>query len=196
MSLITNLNIKLQYKFHLLLNVKNKYLLIALIQLLFVLYLTNLYDHTYCMTTDSDNQSEVSDILEYSEDYLNDMFSQAFEITRDRAYSAFTPIPDAHLHNALGPMYTHYKNTLVHPEEVADVTSTQKIQLLEEDYFENYGKNVILEGLLEDQGAQLLRRHTSLLSAKNTIRDLTQENLQLKNEIDELQRQLSEILRK
>lgn len=188
----------LQYKAHLLLTLKNKTLIISLLQILFILLLTNLTDYTYCMTNESDNGSEISSIFEYEDTYMQDMVTQGYEHIKTGAYHHFVSETTDPVANAFGPMFEYYKGT--HPrldaESLNSTPLVEKIKMLEQDYFTTSVEKEILDKALEDQGAQLVRRHESLLKAKGSIKSLTQENLELKNQIDELQRLLRESLRK
>lgn len=185
---------QLYYNTHVLLTLKNRTLILSLLQIFLVLVLTNLVDYTYCMTNESDNGSEISSLFEYDDIYMQDMITQGYEHIITGAYHHFVPETTDPIANAVGPMFEYYKST--HPRlDAESLNSTpliEKIKMLEQDYFTTSVEKEVLDNALADQGAQLMRRHTSLLEAKETIKSLTQENLELKNQIENLQRLLEE----
>lgn len=75
--------------------------------------------------------------------------------------------------------------------------------MLQYAYFSETIEKSVLHDALEKQTEQLFRRQDSLIEAKSQIKslsntnlELTHENIDLKNQIDELQRILAETLRK
>lgn len=206
--------IKLNYNIHLFLHNKNKYLITMLLQILLVLLLTNLIDYTYCMTNESDvasngseeiqQSSEVSSVFEYDELYVEhcvephlgnllDKYNRQFFENTD--ITSLTPVE-----RNLGPLFEYLKTE--QPAYTASPTMfdsqplSEKIKDLQHAYFTESIERSVLRDCLEKQTDQLFRRQESLLEAKETIKSLTQENLRLQNQIDELQRLLRESLRK
>lgn len=200
-----NLNIfqDILYRFHLLLNVKNKYLLIALLQILFVLCLTNLFDHTYCMTNENETKSEISDISDISD--VSDIFviDEAFiqygvgaqlehiteEIRRQYETSLGATIPDS-TERSLGPVFEYLKTQdSQHVRDVAafdSQTLPERISTLQHAYFSESIENSVLREAINRQEDQLVSRHQDLINAKYTIKHLERDIEALRRQLDEL----------
>lgn len=206
---------QLQYIFHVLFTLKNKALIISLLQILFILLLTNLTDYTYCMTNESDdssaissicrvlesqseNSSEVSSVFEYDEEYIEQQVQPQLEHIRFKYSSEFESILETYMpepiERALVPMFEDLKMHKIDDINTFDVKETsEKIKALQDVYFTERIKNEILEGCLNKQKDQLFRRHESLLESKEAIRELTQENLELKQYITQMEEQLAKM---
>lgn len=190
----------LLYKFHLLLNVKNKYLLIALLQILFVLCLTNLYDHTYCMTNENDSGSEISDISDISDlFYIDEAYIQhsvdpylehLTEKYRRQAEAVLsTSNPDI-TERSLAPIFEFLKTE--DSQYVGDVTTfntrslPEKVSTLQRAYFTESIENSVLKDAISKQEEQLVSRHQDLINAKFTIKHLEKEIETLRKELEDL----------
>ncbi len=188
------------YRFHLLLNVKNKYLLIALLQILFVLCLTNLYDHTYCMTSENETKSEisdisdVSDIFEIDEAFIQHTLEPHLEHLTERYRRQFEAVlgsttPDI-TERSLGPIFEYLKaedsQYVGDPATFDTRTLPQKISTLQRAYFSESIENSILREAINRQEDQLLSRHQDLINAKFAIKHLERDLEALKKQLEDL----------
>lgn len=199
-----NLHPYIQYTFHILLNLKNKVLLNIFLQIIFVLLLTNIIDYTYCMTNDNDaisihsddiqQNSEISSVFEYDELYIEHCVEPHLENLLEKYNRQFIENTDitsiTPVERSLGPLFEYLKTE--HPDYSRNFTNfdnqplSEKIKDLQHAYFTESIEKAVLRDCLEKQTDQLLRRQETLLEAKETIRELTQENLDLKNQLNEL----------
>lgn len=190
----------LLYRFHLLLNVKNKYLLTALLQILFVLCLTNLYDHTYCMTNESDSGSEISDIsdisdiFEIDETYIQHSVEPHFEhLTekyRRQAEAVLSTSNPNITERSLAPIFEFLKTENSH--YVGDSTTfdtknlPEKVSILQRAYFTESIENSVLRDAISKQEVQLVSRHQDLINAKFTIKHLEKEIEILRKQLEDI----------
>lgn len=190
----------LLYRFHLLLNVKNKHLLIALLQIFFVLCATNLYDHTYCMTNESDNGSEISDIsdisdiFEIDETYIQHSVEPHFEhltekYRRQAEAALSTSNPDI-TERSLAPIFEFLKTE--NSQYIVDSTTfdtknlPEKVSTLQRAYFTESIENSVLKDAISKQEAQLISRHQDLINAKFTIKHLERDIETLRKQVEDL----------
>lgn len=195
---------KLNYNIHLFLNNKNKYWITILLQIFLVLILPNLVDYTYCMVNESDNGSEISSIFEYDEAYILHCVQPHLENLFDQYNRQFFENHDLNdltvSERYLGPIFEYLKTEhpeyTTSPETFDNQPLTEKIKNLHHAYFSESVEKAVLRDCLEKQTDQLFRRQDDLLETKEIVRELTQENLELKNQINELQQALIQSLRK
>lgn len=201
----------LQYKVNLLLNSKYTLLLTILLQFSLVLILTNIQDsYTYCMTNENENISEilstssVSSIFDYDDDYIEHCVEPLLEHLKDvynRPYIEGAQNDNlTAVERNLAPIFDYLTNQTVehvpNPTEFSNKPIEEKINVLQHAYFSESIEKSVLHDALEKQTEQLFRRQDSLIEAKSQVKALTHENLELKNQVDELQRILAETLRK
>jgi len=197
MSLITNLNIKLQYKFHLLLNVKNKYLLIAILQISFLLFLTNLFDHAFCMTNENDSGSEISDISDISdifhidEAYIQHCVEPHLEYyTEKYKLQPETAIGSDLTEISLAPIFEYLKtedSQYIGDSAIFDIKELpEKVKTLQKAYFTESIENSVLRDAISKQEVQLVSRHQDLINAKFTIKHLERDIETLRKQLEDL----------
>jgi len=210
----------IEYKIHIFLHLKNKTIFTILLQYSLVILLINLYDFDYvfCMTNDSDNDSEIasickafentnvndsedsqrisdiSSIFDYGDDYIIHSTEQHIEYITEKFRRQYNSEATDPVERALGPMFEHLKTD--NSQYVYDLNSfdsqelPDKIRTLQEAYFSESIKKEVLSDALDKQTDQLFKRHNILLEAKGTISSLTQENLELKRQIKELMNEI------
>ena len=182
----------IQYQFHLLLNVKNKYLLIAILQISFVLFLTNLFDHTYCMTNESDSGSEISDISDISDIfYIDEAYIQhCVEPHLEYFTEKYKPETTLGTERSLVPLFEFLK--IENSQYIGDVNTfeakslPEKVSTLQHAYFAESVENSVLKDAISKQEVQLVSRHQDLINAKYTIKQLQKDIEILRKQMEDL----------
>ena len=152
----------------------------------------------------TDSGSEVSSIYDYDEDYIEHSVQPLLEHLKDvynRPYIEGTQNENlTSLERSLAPIFDYLTNQTVeyvtNPTEFDTNPLEEKINVLQHAFISENIEKTVLKDALEKQTEQLFRRQDSLIEAKSQIKSLTHENLELKNQIEELQRMLQETLRK
>ena len=194
-KLINIMKNNLLYIAHLLLNVKNKYLLTTLLQILIVLYLTNIYDHTYCMTNENDSGSEISDISDISDlFYINEAYIQhSVEPHLEYFTEKYKPeiaIETNTAERSLAPLFEFLKtedSQYVGDTSTFDTRSLpEKVNTLQRAYFTESIENSVLKDAINKQEEQLVSRHQDLINAKFTIKHLEKDIETLRKQVEDL----------
>lgn len=163
-------------------------------------------DYIYCMT--SENETErLSDIppldrafiehtvegilyyeaADYARNFQNNFTPEEWNSLRAEEKiigSAFQCMEDNCTASFLNTDLKHF----------ADKTFEEKLDMLQNAYLHESAEKRVLEIECERYHDKALRRHESLLKAKGIIKSLTQENLELQNQVENLQKLLEDHL--
>lgn len=207
---ILNILQQLQYRAHLYLALKNKTLITILLQFIFLLLISLVYNFDYASCMTGENETDrLSDIPPLDKDFIEHtvegiLYHETSEYSRF-FQNNFTPEEWnslRHEEKILGPAFQCMERTCQARflendlESFADKSFEEKLDILQNAYLHESAERRTYELECERYYDKAIKRQELLIESKETIRSLTQENLELKRQLNEQYRFLRETEKK